>query len=287
MIKTSSDYSDSLEYIDSLESSESSLTVRQKLPIKKKSPIKVKSSLDVVEEFNKYKNSSVIVELEKNIKKEQIKKGIYKHDTGNIYIQEHLKDLANRAKILNNKSKRGKYNVDKVKYLFVTLNPDDCTLVQLKNIINVIKYKYCIYSYVFEQRGDNIEHIGDGKHIHMILKKESTVSDMLRRLFSSLKKTNLFDDIQKIDIQKISDKDGVEHYMQGKKNPIKLPCYDITVMWRIRNKLKHIYVLREEISQYVAPLVIINDITATHITVGSDEYIVIVKDGNKKCIKID
>lgn len=279
----------SLNYSDSIESSESDEIYSVKpSPIKKKSPIKVKNSTDTAEEFHKYKNSSVIVELEKNIKKEEIKKGIYRHDTDNKYIKEHLKDLKNRAKILNNKSKRGKYNIDKVKYVFVTLNPDDCTIVQLKNIIDIIKTKYDICSYVFEQRGAELQHFGHGKHIHMILKKDSTTSDMLRRLFSSIKKTKLFDDIQKIDIQKISNKDTVEHYMQGKKDPVKLPSYDMTVMWRIKNKLKHIYVIRGEISEYISPVVTIKDVTTKYVTIGLDKYIIVIgEDGNEKSIKIN
>lgn len=130
------------------------------------------------------------------------------------------------------------YIPKEISYFFVTLNPPECTIDDLKLIISKLSNRcwFKIHSYVFEQRGDTNETKGNGKHIHLIIEKLIRKSQVINNTKTALKK--LFDSI-KIDIREITinGKYIREQYMKGHKAFNKLECVKIDQIWRKDNNL--------------------------------------------------
>jgi hypothetical protein len=142
------------------------------------------------------------------------------------------------------------YENRKTSYFFVTINPREIELSQLKSFINLCQVHHkswfeCL-SYSFEQRGETFDDVGKGKHIHMIIKKnDKKKSDVIRELFSTLK--NYCSNPEHINVRKVKndfEKCNVEKYMKGIKSTEKenksKKCY-FDEVFRNMNDLSKIY----------------------------------------------
>lgn len=286
------------EYIsesENISESESEEKIK-KSPIRKKTDEEIKNkneelkrNIEELKRLIEYKKRPEIRELEKRISKEEILRN--QEDTRNYNtVEEYKEGLRKRAENMKiTKIKRGKYKKHKdIKYIFITINPMECTVNDIYDIIKKLeKMKNLkIESYVFEQRGETMDDMGIGKHIHILAKKECAISEFKRRIMSALKKTKLIKDENKINIINVTDKEGIEHYMQGKKSPEKFKKMKITRRWREIYGMHHIY-HKTAISEYQWCDIEIKKIEAEKVTRGEDIYIVVEINNKKVSIKLN
>lgn len=284
-------YNESDEIISTEEETPNKKTVinKKKETAKVESLEEVNKKLDKLKELLEYKKRPEIKELEKKICKEELlrnqeNKGYY------LTVEDYKEGLRKRAEAVKIKvNKRGKYKKQKtIDYLFVTINPIECEITELKNIIERLDNKEIkICSYIFEQRGETDDEIGKGKHIHMLIKKRNSISYYKRRILSMLRKTELIEYQESINIIEVTNKEGIDYYMQGKKAPEKLTKMKYTKIWREQNKLKDIYIVRGEINKYTEPNIKSTKKEVDYITIDDDHYIVVEVNNKKITIKLD
>ena len=141
------------------------------------------------------------------------------------------------------------YDNRKDAYFLVTINPKECEINELQEIINHIQKRHNwvkIMCYTFEQRSTTYEEMGKGKHIHMIIKKNKRKSEVIRELYNSLKNNCETNNHINVKLIKNNMEMGkVEQYMKGKKkdkdNEDKLLKCSINETWRLENNLLNIY----------------------------------------------
>lgn len=160
-----------------------------------------------------------------------------------VKLAEYRKQYRREIQTSTNKnSTTKKYKKKDHLYFFITINPMECDIDAIEEIINIIKKKKYIklHCYTFEQRGININELGKGKHIHMIIDKTLAKSDILRFIHSSIKK---YCTIENIDIRKITENGKIvrENYMKGHKSFEKLESVEIDKIWRKENNLQDFY----------------------------------------------
>ena len=267
---------------DDLISSES-----EEIQIKKK-PISKKTDYELYEQFRK---RETVKNYEKRINMKRLEKGIYdltEDEKKNKYIKKYIDDLNEKAKEIKLKSKRGKYTDKGKQYLFITINPRECDIKDLDKIIDKLRKKLYIYNYVYEQRGEKVEEMGKGKHIHMITKKEKAPSDTIRDIKYGINKLNLIDNVNKIDIKKVN-REGrrkCELYMQGKKSEEKREKQKINEIWREKNKLEEIYVINGKYEKYEEEYEEIGKVEGIHIKKNNESYIIVEINGKKISVNI-
>ena len=234
-----------------------------------------KQQTEWVRELQEYKQQPAIKQIETQLKVKQIKSGKIKK-TGNPLIDKENNKLIKACK----KAKlRNSYNKREYKYMFITINTKEETDIEgLKDIIRIMDNLSFlqICSYVYEQTGKTEEEKGENKHIHIIAKKKDKIiskSDMIDIIEKRLtgKKSHYINKRKNIDIKygdEEKDKEEEykpeeikaywEHYIQGKKHPEKLQSYKMTRIWRDENKLKQIYIMKNqkcEIYEYKEPII--------------------------------
>jgi len=215
-----------------------------------------------VEEINKNINkyNNLLKNELKKIEKDEILKGIYKprNEAEKKALELFNPCIKKIKEYKKNKNKKKRNPYKQAKYLLLTINPKECEIKDLKEIIKKIEKKEWIKinSYVYEQRGETEQEKGKGKHIHMIIeyeeikkyyKKDKSPTHISQLLTMCL--TKYIDNYKKIDIRKIYDdenKKKVEIYMQGIKEDKKLKSVEINKKWREENELKQIYIINGE-----------------------------------------
>jgi hypothetical protein len=130
----------------------------------------------------------------------------------------------------------------------VTISPKQCEIEDLKKIVKELRKKewFILLSYTFEQRSDDLENMGYGKHIHMIIINNKPPSQVIESIHC---KINKYCEKEKIDIRLLQDdkeKERTEKYMQGLKLGDKYEKSKIDIEWRKKNNLDNIYIVRGE-----------------------------------------
>lgn len=165
------------------------------------------------------------------------------------------KNYKEKKKKKKRPKKRGEYKIT-YNYLTVTINPKDCNISDLHNIIDIINKKKWvkIICYSFEQRGETTIDKGVGKHIHLILVKpdeleRSTPTQIRRLLYTSLKDYFDANNDKIIKVKKVNNigKTQYEEYMKGSKDESKIRRVEIDNIWRKENNLEKIYYIDDEI----------------------------------------
>jgi len=165
------------------------------------------------------------------------------------------KEYVEKKKKKKRPKKRGEYKITH-NYLTVTINPKECNISDLHDIIDIINKKKWVnlICYSFEQRGETTIDKGVGKHIHLILSKpdeleRSTPTCIRRLLYNSLKEYFDSNTDKIIKVKKVNNvgKTKYEEYMKGDKDESKLRRVEIDNIWRKENNLKTIYYIDDEI----------------------------------------
>lgn len=216
---------------------------------------------------------------------EKIKKLVPDYDDN-----EELKNIVSDFKEINKKSnvvKRGPYNkVGKVEYFFITLCPFNNSIQDLINIMDRLmkrNHYFNICSYVFEQRGDKVDNMGDGGHIHILCNKLIEKSTMIKQIFKSIHK---FCNKESIDIKIVpeSDRNKVELYMQGHKTPDKMAKVRIDILWRNNNNVDNIFCIDGK--TILRPLEFKHEKGEHEIFyIGDKKYIQFIFNGEKKLLE--
>jgi len=164
------------------------------------------------------------------------------------------KEYVEKKKKKKRPKKRGEYKITH-NYLTVTINPKECNISDLHDIIDIINKKKWVnlICYSFEQRGETTIDKGVGKHIHLILSKpdeleRSTPTCIRRLLYNSLKEYFDSNTDKIIKIKKVNNvsKTKYEEYMKGDKDESKLRRVEIDNIWRKENNLNKIYYIDNE-----------------------------------------
>lgn len=98
------------------------------------------------------------------------------------------------------------------------------------------------YEYAFEQRGDTMQSMGTGTHIHAIISTDSTKSEIIKRTASTFKA--FIGSPQSIDVRPIPMDllDQKRSYIRGvKKSDEKKRKCVIDKIWRHQNNLREVY----------------------------------------------
>lgn len=206
------------------------------------------------------------------------------------YIVNIFKDINKNKNNFANKIKRGPYKQKQIiEYFFITLCPFNNNIKDLINIMDILLkrnnyFGFC--SYVFEQRGDNIDNIGEGGHIHILCNKNIKKSVFIYQLFKSIHK---FCNNESIDIKIIPecDRNTVELYMQGHKTPSKMDKVRLDIIWRNNNNIKdNIFCIDNK--TILKPLIFKQEKTECELFfIGDYKYIQVVINGETKLLKID
>lgn len=284
-------------------------------------PERIKATRDEIEEANEFIENPIYKSVKKRIEQDKIIYNI--KETNNPVIKVHLKTLEEDKEQINKvkkelkekeikereedkklKKKRKAYEKNIIhKYALLTINPPECDIKTLDNIIKKLKAneKINIYSYVYEQRGGEEETKGEGKHIHMIIDIYDSPSNMINKIFLLLssKKNNYLSHRECVDIKygdeglikkylfdPYETKTKWEHYMQGNKHPSKIKSYMMTMKWRKENKIKDIYKVKGKISEYIFKEPEIMSIETKIMTLNNDQYIILCINGEDKYIKL-
>ncbi|ARF12649.1 hypothetical protein Klosneuvirus_12_6 [Klosneuvirus KNV1] len=164
------------------------------------------------------------------------------------------KEYVEKKKKKKRPKKRGEYKITH-NYLTVTINPKECNISDLHDIIDIINKKKWVnlICYSFEQRGETTIDKGVGKHIHLILSKpdeleRSTPTCIRRLLYNSLKEYFDSNTDKIIKVKKVNNvgKTKYEEYMKGDKDESKLRRVEIDNIWRKENNLNKIYYIDNE-----------------------------------------
>lgn len=264
----------------------------------------VKFSTDLTSNIKKIKepekiNNSLISQSKNELvrtcirqgNEDKIKKLIPEYDDN-----DELKDIVNNFKDINkkndgdNKIKRGPYKEkQKKEYFFITLCPFNNNIKDLINIMNRLlkrNHYFDFCSYVFEQRGDNNNNLGEGGHIHILCNKHIEKANMLKQLLSSIHK---FCNKESIDVKIVPecDRNKVELYMQGHKTPDKMDKVRMDIIWRNNNNVKDNICCVDD-KTILKPLIFKEvDSECKIFFIGDYKYIQVVIDGEKKLLKID
>lgn len=222
--------------------------------------------------------------LDKNyIPKDDIEKKVYKA------YSEEIKAI----RLLNNSSETKNFTKKKPCHLFITINPNECTVEDIKIIIDIIfKIKYItVCSYVIEQRGFNDETKGNGKHIHMIvdydsiykhLKDHKPPSYIAKNIYTKIKQyISGYNKIKITKIFNIKGKEEVEKYMQGYKKDDKLEKVKINKIWRKENNIKEYYIINGDFK-----IIKDNREKIEHCYLIDGKYLEVIIDGQKKIIEL-
>lgn len=203
------------------------------------------------------KSKDTIKDIDYELEKARIRKQVKLAE----YKKEYIKELKQEIQKDRKKNPHKKYKKKDPTYFFITINPIECTISDLTNIINIImKRKFVnIYCYTFEQRGTTLTDIGKGKHIHLIIDKTIAKSDAIKYIHNSIKK---YCTQENIDIREITENGKIirENYMRGHKTFDKLESVEIDNIWRKENNLSDFY----QVSKKVSPIDIENIIDDEH-----------------------
>lgn len=172
----------------------------------------------------------------------------------NIPSERCPKKLSQLLIMENNKMKE-----DAKEWLFITINPKDGISVEdFKNkILSLSKWKvFQKGSFVLEQRGENNDELGKGKHAHIMIEKYSIER---KRLINRLETTfkNFCDKPYEntINVKRKSPEHGretLDEYMNGLKQEDKLLKVENDIQWRKKYYLQDIYywdITTDKISQ--------------------------------------
>lgn len=191
-----------------------------------------------------YKDVKNFIKNPDDAKQQKIIKDKYK-DTQNELIKGHMNQLFESNKPL----KKRKYKKTKQpvkKYFFITINPKECEIYDIMEIIRRLKqYKRWlkIINYTFEQRGETMETMGNGKHIHMIIENNENMepSRMQKGFYTCLK--NYCEDKKAIHIKGFEENqlNYYTNYILGEKKEDKMNKVNTDNIWRANNNLKCVY----------------------------------------------
>lgn len=180
-------------------------------------------------------SKSIIEDFDYELEKAKIRKQIKLAEYRKEYKKEIQKESINKKPIK-------KYRKKDPSYYFITINPSECTIVDLDSILNSIKKRKFvnIHCYIFEQRGITLNDSGKGKHIHMIIDKTIAKSDAITYIHNSIKK---YCTKENIDIREITENGKIirENYMKGHKAFEKIQSVEIDKIWRKENNLQDFY----------------------------------------------
>lgn len=132
-----------------------------------------------------------------------------------------------------------------MKLYWVTVNPkDDVTLETfIKRVEKYTQRKMVhAFNYAFEQRGKNMDEVGKGMHVHILIKSQDKKAWFKRSTISSF--TAIVGNDQAIDIKQYPMEYEVEkiEYLKGNKwDDEKIESITINKIWRERKKLKTYY----------------------------------------------
>lgn len=143
---------------------------------------------------------------------------------------------------LKNKKENGNY-------MFINVNPaSNISLFSFLKIIDkFIKRKYILdYLYVLEQRGESLEELGKGFHLHMIIKKKesksfNTLTKDAGMVFNPMCDTSNYHFFNTQYIKEC-DMEKRRNYIIGRKaDPKKHLKQDMDIIWRKENNIKSYY----------------------------------------------
>lgn len=165
-----------------------------------------------------------------------------------LYGGERQKQF-DRVKELQ-KLKLEKDDLTKTEMLWITINPrPDVPFDEIKKcMMNIIRKKWLKrYVYVYEQRGEDEDHIGDKPHIHLLLyrdgKKPSHAITEIKNTVKYITNVN-HDEIFHVKYVKSNDHNVVNllNYMLGKKgDESKHKKQEIDILFRQKYNLKSFY----------------------------------------------
>lgn len=226
-----------------------------------------------------------IEKLKFDVEYNEMKSG--KKSTGDVELNKRVQKLPKKG--IN---KRGPYD-NYILCFFVTIKPAQCDVNTLIKIIDFIKstdYAPELLCYVFEQRADDIKNMGNGSHIHAIVKKTYSACVTKKYLYQAARKINKFFNcidslgcIDVVDIRCNEHLNNVINYMKGNKKPEKIPVCAINTAWRNKYKLDHFYNLDEKhvvIPEQVEETTFENSSCLIE-TCGNSKFCVVVVEGIK------
>lgn len=139
--------------------------------------------------------------------------------------------------------------INNKEYYFLTINPNpDITLQDFLKTINKALNKVWItsYIYVIEQRGETLDDVGKGFHLHAIFKKNIKHCKVVSGLSNSFKKMCDTSNYHFFNIKNIdeNEKDRKMEYILGKKaDEEKHKKQQMDIIFRQNNNLKSYYIL--------------------------------------------
>lgn len=171
-----------------------------------------------------------------------------------VKIAKKIQDMLIEEGIMNKEKNNDKLSDNN--YWFITLRPNIGSFEHFKNVFELTylpSLNFHEYIYCYEQKGENIESIGTGFHVHLIihLNEYIQLKDLVRKskcqwskYFGKSKGAEVPDAF--IDIKKISCKSQFNNclnYMKGeKKQEDKLYAVEQDKVWREKNNLKDLYI---------------------------------------------
>lgn len=252
-----------------------------------------------------HKRSCIYIKEERVIKiKNKLLDRAYEKDLIDGKIPIDNEQDSERIQSLKNKNKNQQRYTDGKGYknhiicFFITIKPAHCgvdTLIKIIDFINSTDYAPELLFYAFEQRSDNVENMGDGAHIHAIVKKSYSASVTKQYLYQATRKVNKFFDcvnslncIDVVDIRCSEHLNNVINYMKGIKTPEKMPVCNLNVQWRAKFNIRPFYNLDEKhvvIPEQVNETKFENSVCLIE-TCGNSKFCVVVVDGVKHRLPI-
>jgi len=132
------------------------------------------------------------------------------------------------------------------KWFLVTWRPPHDTKLTAFGIVEEYLRKNYILKWecALEQKGDSLETMGFGAHVHMIVRSQHYPSDFTRNTLTHFGKTGMIQIGNRFCkyLKTAKDLDMAKNYIRGEKHDeAKKAACDIDVLWRAKHKLKELY----------------------------------------------
>lgn len=167
-------------------------------------------------------------------------------DLDRLFKEAYAREYAEKYAHLQ----RMEQKINNSKYIWLSINPDTAhiTLPEFVRCMEKMMSKAWLtnYLYVFEQRGEDLAHCGEGYHFHAIIEKPKNKSyvHIVRELSSTANKVCDSSNYHYFNLANISEqeKDRKIVYTTGRKaDPSKWLKQDMDIPFRINNNLKSCY----------------------------------------------
>ncbi len=134
--------------------------------------------------------------------------------------------------------------ISKKDYIFLTVNPmESIGLTEFIKCVKKCMRKKWFHDilYCYEQRGENLEEMGIGKHMHALIRfdKKKSKRDALKEIFNTFK--NIVGNPKHVNIQYTNDKEKIKDYIMGIKEIDKMKKVEFDKIWRENNNLSSKY----------------------------------------------